>query len=97
MDTFQVGVEHVQVMAVRWHAQAAKLGISAPAPVGLPCQPSAAAVKAGHTVIATATASPTGRALASATKLAAAETAYLTNEASSAAQLAAVADPVRGR
>jgi hypothetical protein len=97
MDTFRVGTEDVQMMAFRWRAQAATLGVSAPPPMGLSCQPSAAAVNAAHTAIATAAASLTARVRASAPKVAAADTGYLANEASSAAQLAAVADPERGR
>src|SRR5438105_1867004 len=97
MDTLRVGVEDVQVMVVRWRAQAATLVASAPPSAGLSCQPSAAAVSAGHAAIATAAASLTGRVQSSATKVAAADTGYLANEASSARQLAAIADPVRGR
>lgn len=97
MDMLRAGVEDLQVMPVRWHAQAANLGVSAPAAAGLSCQASAAAVNAGHAAIAIATASLTGRVRASAAKVAAANTRYLANEASSAAQLAAVVDPVRGR
>lgn len=97
MDTLRVGVEDVKVMAVRWHAHAAKLGAGAPPPVGLSCQPSAAAVSAGHAALAIAAASLTGRVQANATKVATADTRYLANEASSAGQLAAIAVPVSGR
>jgi hypothetical protein len=74
MGMLRVNVDDVQVMAVRWHAQAAKLDFSAPPPVGLPCQLSAAAVNAGHAAVAVVADSLTGRVQASADKVAAADT-----------------------
>jgi hypothetical protein len=94
MDKLRVGVQDVQAMAVRWHAQVAQLGGGAPPTVGLPCQPSAAAVNAGHAAIEVAASSLMGRMRDSAAKVVAADAGYIANETSSAAKLAAVASRV---
>jgi hypothetical protein len=91
VDTFGV-----QVMASRWQALADNLsgGTELGARLGLSCQPSAAAVNAGHADITTGTAVLAARLLAGAARVALADTRYAANEADSAATLTAVANPM---
>ncbi|KAA1243268.1 hypothetical protein F0Q45_25765 [Mycobacterium simiae] len=96
MDSLVVGVGSVRAMAVRWHARASELDASPPPLIESSCQPSVAAVNTGHAALAIAAESLTGRVQASAAKVAAGDASYINNEATSAAELAAVADPLRG-
>lgn len=85
----------VQVMAARWVASAGDLsGTAAPATLGLSWQPSATAVNAAHAEVTAFTAALTARVDVCCTHVTEADTRYLANEASSAHQLAAVANPV---
>jgi hypothetical protein len=91
MTELRVGVADLQIMSVRWQTQAATLGVSAPPTLGLSCQPSAQAVNAGHAAVAAAATSLRTRVHTGATKVAEADTRYVTNEANSSAKLATVA------
>jgi hypothetical protein len=86
----------IQVMAGRWQALAGDLGAgSRPgADLGLSCQPSAAAMNAGHADVMAGTAVLAARLLAGTTRVAAANAGYAANEADAAATLGAVAEPV---
>ncbi|WP_373234967.1 hypothetical protein [Mycobacterium marinum] len=95
MDILRAATEDIRSIARLWHIQSAGLGVDPPRSAGLPCQSPAAAVNAAHAAITIAAASLKGRVQASATKVAQANTAYLANEAKSAAQIAAVADRAR--
>lgn len=87
----------VQAMATGWVAAVGELSVSVPpAGLGLPCQPSAAAVDAAHIDIAAFTASLTARVGTHATHLGETNTAYLANEGESAHQLAGVAPRIIG-
>lgn len=86
----------VQAMAGRWGASVGELNTTAPAGLGLSCQPSAAAVNAAHTDITAFTAALATQVGARATAVTAADTRYVANEANSANELAAVAHPVTG-
>jgi hypothetical protein len=93
----RVGTAAEQMMVARWRGWATDLDTRPPPPgLGLPCQASAAAVDDVHGAIAVAAAALARRVQASATKVSAADTCYLANEASSAAQLAAVSAPETG-
>jgi hypothetical protein len=81
----------VQAMAGRWDASAGELSETvAPNGFGLSCQPSAAAVNAAHADITAFTAALATRVSVRATHVAEADTRYITNEADSATELAAV-------
>lgn len=95
MEMLRVDPGSVRAMALRLHVRAGELGASTP-PIESSCHPSVAAVIAGHAAVATAAESLTGRVQASAAKVAAGDASYINNEATSAAELAAVADPLRG-
>jgi hypothetical protein len=87
----------VQTMASRWGASVDELSETmTPTRFGLSRQPSAAAVHAAHADITTFTPTLVARVNARATRVAEADTWYLANEADSAKELAAVADPVIG-
>jgi hypothetical protein len=93
----RVDTVDVQVMASRWGASVDELSEAVtPTGFGLSRQPSAAAVNAAHADITTFTAALAGRVNARATRVAEADTWYIANEADSAKELAAVADPVIG-
>jgi hypothetical protein len=85
----------VREMAGRWQALAGDLsgGGKPGASLGLSCQPSAAAMNAGHAGVTAGTAVLAARLLAGAAQVVVADTGYATNEANSAATLAAMADP----
>jgi hypothetical protein len=95
-SVLRVDTAGVEVMAGRWQALAGDLsGGSEPgAGLGLSCQPSAAAMNAGHADVTAGTAVLAARLLAGAARVAVADTGYAANEANSTAALAAVADPV---
>lgn len=95
-STLRVDTAGVQVMASRWQAFTSDLsGGSEPgAGLGLSCQPSAAAMDAGHADVTAGTIVLAGRLLAGAARVAEADTGYTANEADSATTLAAVADSV---
>ena len=90
MTELRAGVEALRVMSARWQTQAATLGVSAPPTLGLSCQPSALAVNAGRVAIEAAAMSLRTRVRTGATKVAEADTRYVTNEANSSAKLATV-------
>jgi hypothetical protein len=82
----------VQAMAGRWDASAGGLDeTTAPTGIGLSCQASAAAVNAAHADITAFTAALATRVSVRAARVAEADTRYITNEADSAQELAAVA------
>jgi hypothetical protein len=95
-QALRVNAAGVQEMAGRWEALAGDLsgGIGRGAGLGLSCQPSAAAMNAGHADVTAGTAVLAARLLAAAAGVAVADTGYAANEANSTAALAAVADPV---
>lgn len=94
-EALRVDTADVQVMAARWVASAGDLsGTAAPATLGLSWQPSATAVNAAHAEVTAFTAALTARVDVCCTHVTEADTRYLANEASSAHQLAAVANPV---
>jgi len=88
----------LRLMADRWQVLAGDLsGVGEPVEqLGLSCQPSTAAVTAGHADIAACTAALAERLLGGVARVAVAESRYAANEADSATTLAAVADPVIG-
>ena len=90
----RVDTAGVHIMADRWRVVAGDLsgGAEPAAGLSLPCQPSAAAVTAGHADVIAGTAVLAERLLAGAARVALAHTWYLENEAHSAATLAA--DPL---
>lgn len=81
-------------MAARWGAMTRNLGGDMPVGLGLPCQPSAAAMDAGHADVVAVTAELTGRLHARATEVTAADGRYAANEAGSADLLAGLSDSV---
>ena len=97
-SVLRVDTAGVRMMADRWQVLAGDLsGGSKPGEgLGLSCQPSAAAVTAGHADVTTCTAVLAARLLGGAARVALADTGYAANEANSAATLTAVADPVIG-
>jgi len=89
----RVDTAGVQAIASRWRAFSGDLGGGEFGVVpGLPCQPSAAAMNAGHADVTAGTAVLAGRLLAGVARVAEADRGYTDNEADSAAMLAAVAD-----
>jgi hypothetical protein len=81
----------VQAMASSWGASAGELSESlAPTGSGLPCQPSAAAVKAAHADVTAFTTALATRLGARASHVTEDTTRYIANEADSAQELAAV-------
>jgi ribulose 1,5-bisphosphate carboxylase large subunit-like protein len=87
----------VQAMAGRWGTSAGQLSETvAPIGFGLSCQPSAAAVNAAHAGVAAFTTALEARVSARAARVAEADSRYIANEAESAQELAAVADPLIG-
>lgn len=81
----------VQAMAGRWDASAGELKEPVTANgFGLSCQPSAAAVNAAHADITAFTAGLAAHVSVRAAHVTLANTRYLTNEADSATELAAV-------
>ena len=88
----RVDTAGVQAMAVRWGASAGDLAkTAAPAGFGLSCQASAAAVNAAHVDVAAFTAGLAARVGVRATSVPQADSCYLSQEAASATELAAVA------
>jgi hypothetical protein len=97
MQRLRVDTTGVQAMASRWGASVGELNPGvAPTGLGLSCQASAAAVHAAHADVTAFTAVLAARVGVRATHVAAADTRYITIEADSANQLAAVAHPVIG-
>jgi hypothetical protein len=91
----RVDTAGVQAMATRWDASVGELSETvAPAGLGLSCQASAAAVNAAHADIATFTAALATRVGSHAIHATEADIRYLTNEADSAGEMAAVAPRV---
>lgn len=93
-SALRVDTAGLQAIARRWRTFSGDLsggGESGVVP-GLPCQPSAAAMNAGHADVTAGTAVLAGRLLAGAAWVAEADRGYTANEADSAAMLAAVAD-----
>ncbi|WP_136624875.1 hypothetical protein [Mycobacterium attenuatum] len=97
MDMLRVGVGSVGMMALRWREQAAELVVNLPPLMELACQPSVAAVNAGHVAVAIAADSLTGRVESTAARVATGDARYIANETTSASELAAVVDPLSGR
>lgn len=94
-QTLRVDTAGVQAMAARWGASVGDLDETvAPAGLGLSCQVSAAAVNAAHVDVTEFTAGLAARVGDRATGVAQADTRYLAQEAASATELAAVAQPV---
>jgi hypothetical protein len=89
----RVDTSGVQAIASRWRAFSGDLsgGESRVVP-GLPWQPSATAMNAGHADVTAGTAVLAGRLLAGAARVTEADRGYTANEADSSAMLAAVAD-----
>lgn len=87
----------VQLMANRWGTSASELnGTVVPTGSGLSCQASAVAVNAAHGDIAAFTRVLATRVGTRATHVIEADVRYVAQEADSANQLAAVADPSTG-
>ncbi len=85
----------VQAMAVRWGASAGDLNETlAPTGLGLSCQTSAAAVDAAHADVTAFTASLAARVSERATGVVRADLSYLAQEATSAAAVAAIFQPM---
>ena len=95
-SVLRVDTTGIRAMADQWQVVAGDLrgGAEPGAGLGLPCQPSAEAVTAGHADVMACTTVLAGRLLAGASRTALADTRYLEDQADSAATLAAVADPV---
>jgi hypothetical protein len=93
-SALRVDTAGVQVMAGRWHGFTGDLsGGSEPgAGLGLSCQPSAAAMNAGHADVTACTAVLAERLRGGAARVAAADSRYAANEADSTAALTAVVD-----
>ncbi|MBV8860876.1 MAG: hypothetical protein JO082_15095 [Mycobacterium sp.] len=97
MDSvLHVDTAGVRAMAGRWQVLAGDLrsGGEPGRGVGLACQPSAAAVAAGHADVTAGTTVLAARLVAGAARVALADTRYAANEAHSTAALVGVADPV---
>jgi hypothetical protein len=94
-SVLRVDTAGVRVIADRWQVLAGDLrrGAELGTGLGLPCQPSAAAVTAGHADVVACTAVLAQRLLAGAARVAFADTRYLENDAQSAATLTSVAEP----
>ena len=91
LQQLRVDTVGVQAMVGRWDASAGQLDeTTAPNGFGLSCQPSAAAVNAAHADITAFTAALAAHASVRAAHVTQANTRYLTNEADSATELAAV-------
>lgn len=80
----------LRMLSGRWQINAAQLRVTTPPQSGMPCQPSATAVNAGHAAIEMAAASLVDRMTDNATRVAAAGVEYTANEGNSAQQFAAV-------
>ena len=94
-QTLRVDTAGVQAMAARWGASVGDLNETvAPDGLGLSCQVSAVATNAAHVDVAAFTAGLAARVGARATGVAQADTGYIAQEAASATELAAVAQPV---
>jgi hypothetical protein len=92
METLRAATEELHITASGWHALAGELSTTAPAAPGLSFQPSAAAVTAIHAGVAAASEALTARTQITAVKITAAATAYIENEATSAALLDALSE-----
>ncbi|MCV7029546.1 hypothetical protein AWC25_00190 [Mycobacterium sherrisii] len=91
----RVDTAGVQAIADRWGASVSELtGLVAPVGLGLSCQGSTAAVNAAHVDVAAFTAQLAARASGRATAVVQADMRYVANEVASAAEVAAVAQPV---
>ena len=90
----RVDTAGLHAIASRWRAFTGDLnggGESGLVP-GLPCQPTAAAMNAGHADVTAGTAVLAGRLLAGVARVVEADRGYTANEADSAAMLSLVAD-----
>lgn len=97
MQKLRVDTAGLPAMAGRWAASASELNATAaPVGLGLPCQPSAAAVNAAHADIAVFTASLAARVGTHSNRIGEANAGYLTNEAESASEMEAAAPRVIG-
>ena len=96
MERLQVDTQGVRVMAARWGALTRNLSGDMPVGLGLPCQPSAAAMDAGQADVAVVMAGLTGQLQARATKVSTADSRYAANEAGSADLLAGPNNSVIG-
>jgi hypothetical protein len=93
-SALRVDAAGLHAIASRWRAFTGDLnggGESGLVP-GLPCQPTAAAVNAGHADVTAGTAVLAGRLLAGVARVVEADRGYTANEADSAAMLSLVAD-----
>jgi hypothetical protein len=95
----RVDMTGLRAIASRWRAFTGDLsgGGESGVVLGLPCQPSAAAMHAGHADVTAGTAALIGRLLAGAARVGEAGRGYSANEADSAAMLAGVADSEIGK
>lgn len=92
MQELRVDTAGLPAIAGRWAAAAAELNATAaPVGLGLPCQPSAAAVDAAHVDIAGFTASLASRIDTHSIHVGEANSGYLANEAESANRMETVA------
>ncbi|OBJ33739.1 hypothetical protein [Mycobacterium colombiense] len=97
MQELRVDTAGLPAMAGRWAATAGELtATAAPVGLGLPCQPSAAAVNAAHVDIAVFTASLAARVDTHSIHVGEANGGYLTNEAEAANETEAVPPRVIG-
>ena len=93
-SALRVDTAGLQAIASRWRAFTGdpnRGGESGGVP-GLPCQPTAAAMNAGHADVTAGTAVLAGRLLAGVARVVEADRGYTANEADSAAMLSLVAE-----
>jgi hypothetical protein len=93
-SALRVDTAGLHAIASRWRAFTGDLnggGESGLVP-GLPCQPTAAAMNAGHADVTAGTAVLAGRLLAGVARVVEADRGYTANEADSAAMLSLVAE-----
>ena len=93
-SALRVDTAGLQAIASRWRAFAGDLngGGEFGLVPGLPCQPTAAAMNAGHADVTAGTALLAGRLLAGVARVVEADRGYTANEADSAAMLSLVAE-----
>lgn len=90
MDRLEVASAELRMLSRRWHMHAAQLRVTTPPQSGMPCQPSAAAVTAGHAAIETVAASLIDSMTDKATRVATAGAGYTANEGDSAQRFTAI-------
>ncbi|WP_082974718.1 hypothetical protein [Mycobacterium sp. E3247] len=86
----QVDVEQLIAAASQWHAVGAELGVVGVPSPGRPFQPTSAAVGGVHAAICIAAATLSARAHETASAVEAGAGGYVANEATAAAEMAAV-------